>query len=190
MTTTLVLKIRSHSGSKELAMRSKAISTLLVGIGVAHGAYAQGVPNLPPPNPFLATSAFPISHSNPGATEAVPHAGPTKGRQLSVADVKTCRTSSPLIRGSRTWVASGLSSHRASMAYARSWRPERPSTSSRSYPIPATRIIRTRRRPPPFRPRWRRPMRPTGARTRHDPGDVRADGGDRLQPSANRGRHL
>ena len=56
---------------------------------------AQNAPNLPSPNPFLATSAFPISHSNPGATETVAHAGPTKGRKLSAADVKTVpRTSS------------------------------------------------------------------------------------------------
>ena len=103
-------------------MRSKAISTLLVGIGVAHGAYAQGVPNLPPPNPFLATSAFPISHSNPGATEAVPHAGPTKGRQLSVADVKTVPnvfTSHPTVKnvgGERIIIASGVDGIRKILA--------------------------------------------------------------------------
>ena len=103
-------------------MRSKAISTLLVGIGVAHGAYAQGVPNLPPPNPFLATSAFPISHSNPGATEAVPHAGPTKGRQLSAADVKTVPnvfTSHPTVKnvgGERIIIASGVDGIRKILA--------------------------------------------------------------------------
>ena len=42
-----------------------------------------------------------MSHNNPGATDAVPHAGPTKGRQLSVADVKTVPgifTSNPTVK--------------------------------------------------------------------------------------------
>ncbi len=80
------------------------------------------VPNLPPPNPFLATSAFPISHSNPAATETVPHAGPTKGRQLSAADVKTVPnvfTSHPTIKnvnGERIIIASGVDGVRKILA--------------------------------------------------------------------------
>jgi hypothetical protein len=83
--------------------------------------FAQ-VPNLPPPNPFLATSAFPISHSNPAATETVPHAGPTKGRQLSAADVKTVPnvfTSHPTIKnvnGERIIIASGVDGVRKILA--------------------------------------------------------------------------
>jgi hypothetical protein len=85
-------------------------------------AFAQGTPNLPPPNPFLATSAFPISHSNPGATEAVAHAGPTKGRKLSSADVKTVPmvfTSHPTIKnvdGQRIVIASGVDGVRKILA--------------------------------------------------------------------------
>jgi len=85
-------------------------------------ALAQSVPNLPTPNPFLATSAFPISHSNPGATEAVRHAGPTKGRQLTAADVKTVPnvfTSHPTIKnvsGERIVIASGVDGIRKILA--------------------------------------------------------------------------
>lgn len=85
-------------------------------------ALAQSVPNLPTPNPFLATSAFPISHSNPGATETVRHAGPTKGRQLTAADVKTVPnvfTSHPTIKnvsGERIVIASGVDGIRKILA--------------------------------------------------------------------------
>jgi hypothetical protein len=85
-------------------------------------AHAQNIPNLPPPNPFLATSAFPISHSNPGATETVPHAGPTKGRKLSTSDVKTVPnvfTSHPTIKnvsGERIIIASGVDGVRKILA--------------------------------------------------------------------------
>ena len=85
-------------------------------------ALAQSVPNLPTPNPFLATSAFPISHSNPGATEGVRHAGPTKGRQLTAADVKTVPnvfTSHPTIKnvsGERIVIASGVDGIRKILA--------------------------------------------------------------------------
>lgn len=85
-------------------------------------ALAQSVPNLPTPNSFLATSAFPISHSNPGATEAVRHAGPTKGRQLTAADVKTVPnvfTSHPTIKnvsGERIVIASGVDGIRKILA--------------------------------------------------------------------------
>jgi hypothetical protein len=85
-------------------------------------AYAQAVPNMPTKNPWLATSAFPISHSNPGATEAVPHAGPTKGRKLSVADVKIVPNvfaSNPTIKnvgGERIIIASGVDGTRKILA--------------------------------------------------------------------------
>jgi hypothetical protein len=69
---------------------------------------------MPARNPWLADSAYPISHDNPGATEAVARAGPTKGRQLSVADVKTVPnvfTSNPTVKnvgGERIIIASGV----------------------------------------------------------------------------------
>jgi hypothetical protein len=92
-------------------------------------AQAQNAPNLPPPNPFLATSAFPISHSNPGATETVAHAGPTKGRKLSAADVKTVPnvfTSHPTIKnvgGERVIIASGVDGIRKILATAKAFEP-------------------------------------------------------------------
>jgi hypothetical protein len=82
----------------------------------------ETAPNLPPPNPFLATSAFPISHSNPGATETVPHAGPTRGRKLAAADVKTVPnvfTSHPTIKnvnGERIIIASSVDGVRKILA--------------------------------------------------------------------------
>ena len=84
--------------------------------------HAQTGPNMPTKNPWLATSAFPISHSNPGATEAVAHAGPTKGRKLLPADVKTVPnvfTSHPTIKnvgGERIIVASGVDGIRKILA--------------------------------------------------------------------------
>ena len=84
--------------------------------------HAQTGPNMPTKNPWLATSAFPISHSNPGATETVAHAGPTKGRKLLPADVKTVPnvfTSHPTIKnvgGERIIVASGVDGIRKILA--------------------------------------------------------------------------
>ncbi len=82
----------------------------------------RSVPKMPPPNPFLATSAFPISHSNPCATEAVPHSGPTKGRKLTEADIKTVPnvfTSHPTIKNvgdERIIIASGVDGIRKILA--------------------------------------------------------------------------
>jgi hypothetical protein len=118
---------------------------------MAASAQAQTTPNLPPPNPFLATSAFPISHSNPGATEAVAHAGPTRGRKLTMADVKTVPnvfTSHPTIKnvgGERIIIASGVDGIRKILATGEALELVS------FIPIPAMRIIRRRRRPPPFR---------------------------------------
>jgi len=90
-------------------------------------ALAQMLPNLPPKNPYLATSAFPISHSNPAATETVPHAGPTEGRKLSAADVKTVPmvfTSHPTIKninGERIIIASGVDGLRKILATGESF---------------------------------------------------------------------
>jgi hypothetical protein len=89
---------------------------------VTCAARAQDIPNMPTQNPWLATSAFPISHSNPGATEAVAHAGPTKGRKLTAADVKTVPnvfTSHPTIKnvgGERIIIASGVDGIRKILA--------------------------------------------------------------------------
>ncbi|MCP1845187.1 hypothetical protein ACVIHI_001892 [Bradyrhizobium sp. USDA 4524] len=58
-----------------------------VGVGIAPSASA--LPNMPKRNPWLADSVYPQSHFNPGATDSVLHAGPARGRPLTVADVKT-----------------------------------------------------------------------------------------------------
>ena len=86
---------------------------LIASMTPAH-AQPESPPNMPARNPWLADSAYPISHDNPGATEAVAHAGPTKGRQLSVADVKTVPnvfTSNPTVKnvgGERIIIAFGV----------------------------------------------------------------------------------
>jgi len=97
-------------------------------VSITSTAFAQqAVPNMPPPNPFLATSAFPISHSNAGATEAVAHAGPTKGRKLTMSDVKTVPgvfTSHPTIKnvgGDRIIIASGVDGIRKILATGESF---------------------------------------------------------------------
>src|ERR1700722_20187415 len=48
------------------------------------GAFAkQPGPNMPAANPWLATSVYPTSHFNPGATDSVVHAGPVRGKKLT-----------------------------------------------------------------------------------------------------------
>jgi len=42
-----------------------------------------------PANPWLADSAYPISHHNPGQTDSTPVDGPDLGKRLTVYDVKT-----------------------------------------------------------------------------------------------------
>lgn len=72
------------------------------------------VPRMPPPNPWLTDSVYPISHHDPAATESFPVAGPTDGRQLTNEDVRripAAWTSNPTVKsaGGRTIViASGL----------------------------------------------------------------------------------
>jgi hypothetical protein len=43
----------------------------------------QPGPNMPAANPWLATSVYPTSHFNPGATDSVVHARPVKGKKLT-----------------------------------------------------------------------------------------------------------
>lgn len=40
-------------------------------------------PNMPNRNPWLAEGVYPTSHFNPGATDSVLHAGPSKGKKLT-----------------------------------------------------------------------------------------------------------
>ena len=44
---------------------------------------------LPDPNPWVADSAYAISHHNPAQTDMTPVDGPTRGQQLTLDDVKT-----------------------------------------------------------------------------------------------------
>jgi hypothetical protein len=103
-------------------MANANLATLGLIFFATYTAQAQDTPNMPTKNPWLATSAFPISHSNPGATEAVAHTGPTKGRKLSAEDVKTVSnvfTSHPTIKnvgGERIIIASGVDGIRKILA--------------------------------------------------------------------------
>ena len=72
------------------------------------------VSRMPPRNPWLADSVYPISHYNYAATDSVAHAGPPTGYQLSIADVgriPALFTSNPTVKtiGSSTIIiAAGL----------------------------------------------------------------------------------
>jgi len=47
------------------------------------------IPNMPPRNPWLTDSVYPVSHMNPAATDAVAFAGPTGGGPLAHDQVQT-----------------------------------------------------------------------------------------------------
>lgn len=72
-----------------------SVSLIAVGINVqicmTNAAFAQqSIPNMPARNPWLAEGVYPTSHFNPGATDSVLHAGPSKGKKLTRdQDVKT-----------------------------------------------------------------------------------------------------
>lgn len=46
------------------------------------------LPNMPPRNPWLTDSVYPVSHTNPAATDSVAFAGPSGGHQLTRDQVK------------------------------------------------------------------------------------------------------
>ena len=50
------------------------------------------LPNMPARNPWLTDSVYPTTHHNAAQTDAVLHAGPTKGGKLTVGQVKTLPT--------------------------------------------------------------------------------------------------
>ena len=54
----------------------------------AQAGFAASV-NLPAANPWLAKSAYPISHHNSGQTDSTPVDGPRVGKQLGLKDVQT-----------------------------------------------------------------------------------------------------
>jgi hypothetical protein len=103
------------------------LCVMLIASAMPAPAQSERMPNMPARNPWLVSSAFPISHSNPGATEAVAHAGPTKGRRLSGADVKAVPnvfTSHPTIKnvsGERIIIASGVDGIRKILATGESF---------------------------------------------------------------------
>jgi hypothetical protein len=56
---------------------------IITALALESTAFAQNPPNMPARNPWLTDSVYPTSHLNPGATDSVLHAGPTKGKQLT-----------------------------------------------------------------------------------------------------------
>jgi hypothetical protein len=67
---------------------------------------------LPPPNPWTAAGPYPMSHHNPAQTDVTVVAGPTKGKQLELADAKTVPVtwcSAPIVKkvGAHTTVIAG-----------------------------------------------------------------------------------
>jgi hypothetical protein len=107
-----------------------ALCVALVLAGAANAENAsQPPPSMPTRNPWLADSVYPVSHVNSAATHAVVHAGPTRGRQLSSADVKSVAsvfTSNPTVKrvGAETVViAAGLDGIRKIRATGESFEP-------------------------------------------------------------------
>jgi hypothetical protein len=61
----------------------------------------SNLPNMPPRNPWLTDSVYPVSHMNSAATDAVPFAGPTGGKKLTrdqVTAVPVLFVSNPTIK--------------------------------------------------------------------------------------------
>jgi hypothetical protein len=59
------------------------------------------MPNMPPRNPWLTDSVYPVSHTNPAATDAVPFAGPRGGHQLTrdqVTAISVLFVSNPTVK--------------------------------------------------------------------------------------------
>ncbi len=86
-------------------MKSKFLAQLLslvVTPTLAAVGHAQTTPDMPAKNPWLADSVYPTSHFNPGATDSVLHAGPTKGRKLTrdkdVKVVSNVMVSNPAVK--------------------------------------------------------------------------------------------
>ena len=67
----------------------KLLIALSITIFTISLVYSVEGANLPTKNPWLTNSVYPTSHHNPGQTDASPLAGPTKGFNLEVYDVKT-----------------------------------------------------------------------------------------------------
>lgn len=74
----------------------------LVLFGLPTSAGAQTYPNMPVKNSWLTDSVYPISHFNPGATDSVLIAGPTKGKKLTrdedVKVISNVMVSNPVIK--------------------------------------------------------------------------------------------
>ena len=88
----------------------------------------EKIPNMPARNPWLADSVYPITHFNSAQTDSVPHAGPTKGRKLTAADIKTVPTvftSDPTIKkegGETILIGSGVNGIRKIIATGESFK--------------------------------------------------------------------
>ena len=66
-----------------------ASTTALLFFALPHSRSAAGqTANLPEPNPWVASSVYPMSHYNPAQTDTTSVAGPTVGRELTASEVK------------------------------------------------------------------------------------------------------
>ena len=118
MVTTMKTKTILAALSLALALTSAS----------AQQTNASKTPNMPARNPWLVDSAMPINHANAAQTDSVLHAGPTKGRKLTAADVlivPTVFTSSPLIKkegGETILIGSGVNGIRKIIATGESFK--------------------------------------------------------------------
>jgi hypothetical protein len=100
-----------HPARPSTRDRSAALGLALLLLGLAASAYAGDVA-VPAKNPWAADGPYPMSHHNPAQTDVSVVEGPTKSRQLTVADAKTAPVtwcSAPIVKkvGDDTTVIAG-----------------------------------------------------------------------------------
>lgn len=87
--------------NKQNIIAAALVCVLAFTIALPVAAQETKPPNMPARNPWLTDSVFPTSHFNTAQTDAVLHAGPTKGGKLTAEQIKTLPTafaSNPTIK--------------------------------------------------------------------------------------------
>ena len=122
------MKTKIMKTYKQNLIAAALVSALALISGCAQQPSAAKTPNMPARNPWLADSVYPITHINSAQTDSVPHAGPTKGRKLTAADIKTVPTvftSDPTIKkegGETILIGSGVNGIRKIIATGESFK--------------------------------------------------------------------
>jgi hypothetical protein len=102
-------RVRWRAEELKMKLGVALVISLCVLVPVASSAEDVGIPA---PHPWAAAGPYPMSHHNPGQTDLTVVDGPTKGRQLTRADVKTVPVvwcSAPIVKkvGDHTTIIAG-----------------------------------------------------------------------------------